>query len=576
MQQYSGNLELNWINKDKSLHYIYDSLGNPKKPIWVSKDDLKVTEPRTFTLLKEYGNTTNLSIIHNTLIQGDNLLALKTLIEIFKQIKNEKKVQCIYIDPPYNTGNAFENYEDNLENSQWLTMIRDRLVCLKELLKPSGAICIQLNHLNIGRLKCLMDEIFGIKNFVQMITIETSDPSGHATVNPGLYDASEFILIYAKDKNFLKYNTNMRIKTSHDVNYNKVVTNKDQPYTKWKIEKIEDVVAKKLGFTSYEKAQKKIGKYEFKHAIETFALNNSQIVYQSTAIGERAGKSIIAIRDKSKSNKGKVFLHKRKNNYDVYIYNGREMYFYEKKVKIINGKFLNTKPLTNIWTDISWNGISKEGNVVFKRSKKPEKLIKRILELFTEKNDLVLDSFLGSGTTAAVAHKMNRFWIGIELGAHAKQLCAKRLEKICSTNDTDLSGISRDKNINWKGGGGFRFFKLEKSLIKNGKINFSKNLKKIAQALFLNKGYIYTTEENSGLFIGKSSNNIAICSISKTPKIISSKEFNNIIKDYISIDNTLTFYTNNGVNVNPADLPENIKIQKITPSLIDPGCVKIE
>jgi len=168
------------------------------------------------------------------------------------------------------------------------------------------------------------------------------------------------------------------------------------------------------------------------------------------------------------------------------------MSFYSKNMLEIDSVETPSKLLTNIWTDISWEGIAKEGQVVFKRSKKPESLIRRILDLTTNENDLVLDSFLGSGTAAAVAHKMNRRYIGIELGEHAKTLVSPRLKKIIDGKDSSgVTGI-----VNWQGGGGFKFYTLAPSLLRKDKfdnwiIEPSYNADLLASALAKQEAFTY-------------------------------------------------------------------------------------
>jgi adenine-specific DNA-methyltransferase len=172
--------------------------------------------------------------------------------------------------------------------------------------------------------------------------------------------------------------------------------------------------------------------------------------------------------------------------------NGKQISFYSKNIAKVDNELTPSKLLTNVWTDISWEGISKEGKVTFKKSKKPEALIRRILNLATNEYDLVLDSFLGSGTTAAVAHKMNRKYIGIELGDHAKTHVQPRLKNIIDDNDN--SGIS--KIVNWKGGGGFKFYSLAPSLLKKDKfdnwiIEPSYNADLLASALAKQEAFTY-------------------------------------------------------------------------------------
>ena len=181
---------------------------------------------------------------------------------------------------------------------------------------------------------------------------------------------------------------------------------------------------------------------------------------------------------------------------NVYVINGQQLAFYSKNIHVIDGVPQASKLLTDIWTDIAWEGIAREGDVTFKRGKKPERLIKRCLELATScADDIVLDSFLGSGTTAAVAHKMNRRWIGIELGEHAYSHCVHRLSRI--VDGTDQGGIS--KSVNWQGGGGFRFYELAPSLLNHDKygnlvINKEYNADMLAAAMAKHQGFTFSPE----------------------------------------------------------------------------------
>ena len=158
----------------------------------------------------------------------------------------------------------------------------------------------------------------------------------------------------------------------------------------------------------------------------------------------------------SKQNQGRVIVIERDNNNPIYLLNGGSLSFYKNELRYIDGVRVPTELLTDFWADINFAGIAREGNVEFKNSKKPEMLVRRILELATKPGDLVLDSFLGSGTTCAVAHKMGRRWIGIELGEHCYTHCIPRLQRVI--DGTDQGGIT--KAVDWHGGGGFRFFEL--------------------------------------------------------------------------------------------------------------------
>ncbi|MCK4665440.1 site-specific DNA-methyltransferase [Candidatus Dependentiae bacterium] len=196
--------------------------------------------------------------------------------------------------------------------------------------------------------------------------------------------------------------------------------------------------------------------------------------------------------DASKKDDTKVYLLQREKYQDIYLWKGDRILFYKDKMKIINGSLVTAELVKNIWLDMNYQGIAKEGNVVFPKSKKPESQIRRILQMSTNKNDLVLDSFLGSGTTSAVAHKMNRRWIGVELGDHCYTHCIPRLKQVC--DGTDQGGIS--KKVNWQGGGGFKFYELAPSLLKKDKydnwvIDECYNADMLAASMSKHEGFKY-------------------------------------------------------------------------------------
>ncbi|MDZ4299331.1 MAG: DNA methyltransferase [Candidatus Sungbacteria bacterium] len=152
-RNYKGSLRLDWINKDLSLYYEIDEKeGKGVRPVWVPRNDIRVAEPRILRFMKDHGDKTS----ENMLIKGDNLLVLRSLVEMFKGKPEKDKVKCIYIDPPFNTGNAFQHYEDNLEHSEWLTMMRDRLFLLRKLLRNNGAIFVHINIEEIHYLRLLL------------------------------------------------------------------------------------------------------------------------------------------------------------------------------------------------------------------------------------------------------------------------------------------------------------------------------------------------------------------------------------------------------------------------------------
>ena len=462
---------------------------------WIGKEKRPKLEPRI--LLedpeKSYHAKHRVSendIFDNRLIFGDNLLALKALEQEFTG-----KVKCIYIDPPFNTGAAFEHYDDAVEHSIWLGLMRDRLEIFKRLLTNDGVLFVHIDDKEMAYLKVLCDEVFGRSQFLNMIVAKTSDPSGHKTVNPSPYSQTEYVLMYAKDRSSYKYEQ-IYVESSYDSGYGKVVLNRNEHYTKWKIGGLNELVASSLGHESTRAARKAMGRMTFDAAVAGYALEHKDSVFQAVAISDAAGRSIVDAREQSKRNTDKVICVERDGYEDVYVLNGRQVYFYSSKVREIDGESVPAKPLTNLWTDIPWNGIASEGGVEFKNGKKPEKLIRRCLEIASSRGDWVLDSFAGSGTTGAVAHKMGRRWIMVELGEHCHTHIIPRLKKV--VDGEDKGGIS--ESTGWQGGGGFRYCYLAPSLIVNDRwgnpvINSEYDPAMLAEALAKLEGFNYAPSE---------------------------------------------------------------------------------
>jgi adenine-specific DNA-methyltransferase len=459
---------------------------------WIGKDEQPKLEPRILIedSEKSYGDKN----AENMLIYGDNLLALKALEQDFAG-----KIKCIYIDPPFNTGAAFEHYDDGLEHSIWLTLMRDRLEILKKLLRPDGSIYVHIDNNEQAYLKVLMDEIFRRQNFIQMISVKRASPAGFKVINPGPLTVTDYILLYAKDKEKLDYKP-LRIPVPYDENYDLYIINPNDRPEEWMLDKLVNLLYKRYNFRDWRDARAEWG--------------SSWKIVRNSLLGDIALEMkdhVVSVRDphkpsnlikemlvKSKKNPNKIHVIKRENNNPIYIYNGGSLSFYKDKLREINGKLTPTELLTDFWDDINFAGIAKEGGVQFKNSKKPEMLVRRILELSTCENDWVLDSFLGSGTTAAVAHKMGRKWIGIELGEHCHTHCLPRLKQV--VDGTDQGGIS--KAVNWKGGGGFKYYYLAPSLLKQDKygnwiIDERYNADMLAAAMAKHEGFKYSPDEHA-------------------------------------------------------------------------------
>ncbi|NDP39322.1 MAG: site-specific DNA-methyltransferase [Rhodoferax sp.] len=353
-------------------------------------------------------------ITDNLLIQGDNLEALKALLPFYRG-----QVKCIFIDPPYNTKSAFEHYDDNLEHAQWLSMMLPRLQLLRELLREDGSIWVTIDDNEGHYLKVLMDEVFGRGNFVANVVWQKKySPQNDAEFFSAMHD---HVFVYAKNTASWSRNLVPRTAKQDDAYKNP----DDDPRGIWKASDL------------------------------TRAEHRDRDFY---AITTPSGKQVFPARGRSWSRPPEEIDRLRTDN---------RLWFGKKGDAIPSLKRFLTEVKDGVVPQTIWFrdevGDNQDAKKEVKElnadeifgTPKPEALIRRLLEIATNPGDLVLDSFLGSGTTAAVAHKMGRRWIGIEMGEHAATHCLPRLQKVI---DGEPGGIS--KAVNWTGGGGFRFMKL--------------------------------------------------------------------------------------------------------------------
>lgn len=393
----------------------------------------------------------------NMLIHGDNLLALKAL-----EAEYSGKVKCIYIDPPYNTGNAFEHYDDGYEHSIWLSLMRDRLEILKNLLTDDGSIWISLDDNEQAYCKVLCDEIFGRKNFVcNVIWQKKYSPANDAK---WLSDNHDFIIVYAKNKETWRPNLLPR---SEEMNARYKNLDND-PRGLWK--------AGDCSVKTYSAS--------CDYSITT---PSGRIVNPPAGYCWRYSKE--------------KFEELRADNRIWFGPTGNNV----PAIKRFLSDVKQGATALTVWTydEVGHNQDAKKEVKEFNSSDvfatpKPEKLIHRILTLATKPGDLVLDSFLGSGTTAAVAHKMGRCWIGIEMGDHIYSHCLPRLKKVIDCEDA--GGIT--KSVKWQGGGGFKFYELGSTLIvtdKHGRqvISDKYNPEMLAEAMCKLMGYKYAPDKET-------------------------------------------------------------------------------
>lgn len=404
---------------------------------WLTREkDVKSADAVAYRLLERddalsYGDAAPVSGGGNMLIQGDNLEALKSLLPYYRG-----QVKCIYIDPPYNTRSAFEHYDDNLEHSQWLAMIWPRLVLLRELLAEDGSIWVSIDDNEGHYLKVIMDEVFGRQRFIADIAWKRRDGAPNDRKIGPTYDHT---LVYGNEARM-----NLMART--------------------------------------EKADAQYQLYE-----EPFGFDERGPFRKVDSTGNaKGGRHVESLTypvtnpftgEQVYPRKGRCWVYRREVM-EAMVADRR--YFWGKdgkagtpmrKLFATEAKQGMTAP--TIWDDVGLNQhAAREIELIFGEkasfeTPKPENLLKRVIEIATNPGDLVLDSFLGSGTTAAVAHKMDRRWIGIEMGDHAVSHCAPRLHKVI---DGEQGGIS--EAVGWKGGGGFAFYRLGEAVFDDtGAIN---------------------------------------------------------------------------------------------------------
>ena len=429
---------------------------------WIGKENRPRLEPRVLLEDPEKSyhaahRVTDHDLFGNRLIFGDNLLALKALEQEFTG-----KIKCIFIDPPYNTGSAFTHFDDGIEHSLWLSMLRDRLDLLRTLLSEHGSIWITIDDNEAHYLKVLCDEVFGRECFVTSISWRSTDNSNN--------DAKQFsadhnyILVYSKVAEWRPIpQTGDEAKRSHFKNRD------NDPRGPW-----------------FDGNPLNSPKPRPNLTFDLVAPNGN--VIKPPKNGWRWSKETI----QEKITTGEI----------RFTPDGKSI---RRRTYLADMRSL---PPSSLWATLEETGHNRQAKYELKNlfpevevsslfgTPKPERLVKRVLDLATEPNDWVLDSFAGSGTTGAVAHKMGRRWIMVELGEHCHTYIIPRLKKVIDA--TDFGGIT--ESVGWKGGGGFRYYRLAPSLLEKDKwgnwvISKEFNAAMLAEAVCKLEGFNYAPSE---------------------------------------------------------------------------------
>lgn len=452
-----GNVELVFPYKDCVLAGGQTKDDQKRTEVFyntaLSPDEIdRLLFPKVFINAKKYTingmENAKFNVNDNLVVKGNNLLTLASLSRCY-----EGKIQCIYIDVPYNTGNDSFGYNDRFNHSSWLTFIKNRLDFSHKLLKPSGTIAISVDNYELGYLLVLLDEIFGKENRKNIITVKRGSVTGAKVINPGVVNVAEYVVIYAKESAQWKPNRVYCAK-GYDDRYNVWINNRDKHYSEWTFSTVLEKWAETEGVKKSQ-LKKKYGDL-YKEKLNEFVIDNAHNIGRWAAldmnsVSEEARK----LKKESLSSPETVYYLPREDANDYYIKNGNTLLFATDRIMTIDGVTTFSQPISDIWDDVLPNDLHNEGNVEFKKGKKPEKLISRILELCTNEGDLVLDFFAGSGTTGAVAMKMNRKFILCEQMDYIQDITCQRL---IQTIMHDSRGISSE--VNWQGGGSFVYCEL--------------------------------------------------------------------------------------------------------------------
>lgn len=528
--QKKGKLELTWVGK-------YDE----EKPV----------EPRILLedTEKSYGDPDS----ENMLIHGDNLIALQALQQDFVG-----KIKCIYIDPPYNTGSAFEYYDDDVEHSIWLSLMRKRLLLLHSLLEDDGFLCCHIDDSESHYLKVVLDEIFGRSNYLTSLYIRVRYPDKTLKSDMDFHKEIEQVLVYRKSSeatpNF----------DYDEVGYDKFIYAIEELGTGKEI----TLGGKKV--TVFEKNEYKIIK---KPDGDEYGLK--EIWATGTILdGNSSGRFFRDYLNGRYEEDGYGVLYKvygiGDDRYDYRYFTGpkrqgatKGKYYQGVPIDKLEAEKIERKKPIGGFYDLagSFGNCRHEGGVEFRSGKKPEALIEMIIRYFSNRNDWVLDSFLGSGSTTATAHKMNRRWIGIEMGDHAYTLCKVRMDNVINGDKTGIS-----QKVNWRGGGGYHFYELAPSLlVKNDKlpiyqINPTYTFNMLCEAICKIEGFKYKPQD---VFHGHSSE----------------KRFIHVTKEFVNAEyvRSLSQHLDEGQSLliyatkiqSDMMLPDNIEVKKIPKDLLD-------
>ncbi len=468
----SKEVVLSWPYKDCILEGGQEKEDEKRKEIFhneiLAPDEIdRLLEPKVFTNFKRIDakgehKVTEIKPTDNIIVKGNNLIVLHSLKKRFAG-----QVKLIYIDPPFNTGNGEFRYNDSFKHSTWLTFMKNRLKVAKDILRDDGAIFIQVDNIEVGYLQVLADEIFGRDNFLSEISYQRSGSAGLGQGGSFIINTTEFILVYAKNKKNLK---SYEVKSSEMLDfeamkrYKQILRNSGKKELVHqfraasnkefvKIYRHSDFKVESISLAKIEEREPKIRKIYLDNFDKIFRTTNPQVEnkFQQELISKMSEGlfSVEYIPSRGKYEGQRITR---------YYYNKGIFAWLKDTARVENNTVIKETKINDFWAhkEIPKADLANEGGVRLKRGKKPEQLMKRVLELLTKEGDLVLDYHLGCGTTAAVAHKMKRQYIVIEQLDYGEDDCIVRLKNVIKG---DQSGIS--KAVNWIKGGDFVFCEIK-------------------------------------------------------------------------------------------------------------------
>ena len=387
--------------------------------------------------------------VSGVLFEGENESALRLIGK-----STTPGVRCMYIDPPFNTGDDGFLYKDNYQHSSWCCLLFERLQLAKRLLAPDGCIAISIDQEELGNLQRICDDIFGRENRLPMVTVKRGSVTGHKVINPGVVNIAEYVLMYAKARAIWN-GKEVYAERARDKRYSTVILNRDKDHSEWRFVPLLEAVA-----SAHEIPKKKL-RAHFGNGLEevlvAFVNGHADAVVQPVTVSRSGvGADFLRAVEESEKQPGLVSLYRRKAYPDVYLLNGKKLIFYSDKLGEVGGRQVTIERASDIWLDVLPNDLHNEGGVDLPKGKKPEALVARLYQMGSDVGELTLDFFAGSGTALAAAQKLGRRWIGVEAADYFDEKPLRRMKNVLFGEQRGIS-----QKCSWKGGGVFKYVRLE-------------------------------------------------------------------------------------------------------------------